>query len=550
MGNGDPGLTDAFAFFERGEFAAARAAFEAILVQRETATAHEQLARLCSALEDLEAARSHGERAYRMYKEAGDPRRAGAAAVMVAQIHMFSGNEAMIRGWLSRAARLLEGVGPCPELGYYQLAWVGCEVRDVLQLERNAAAALELARQFGDTDLEMRALADSGLALVRQGKVSEGMARLEEAMTAIIAGEVRNYMMAGQSCCAMLHACIHTGDLERATQWKDAVMDHARHRFGNPPPAILQSHCRLVYGTMLCEVGRGAEAETELRRAFESTRYVARRAEVLAQLADLRIQEGRLAEAAELLGGWEDRAEVAGSLARLHLARDEADLASATIRQALVGREEDLLHIAPLLDLQVQIEIRRSDIAAATRAAERLREAADTVDIPGCLALAHLNAGRVAAAAGADAAPHLEAGLAVLGEAEWASVRAELHLELALALKVVDPAGAITNARAALALFERMGARRSADRSAALLRSLGVTVRTAGAIRANLDSLSRREREVLVLLAEGLSNAEIAKRLFITPKTAEHHVTSILAKLDLRSRAGAAAYMATEQASR
>jgi DNA-binding CsgD family transcriptional regulator len=543
MGIGDTKWAEAFVLLERGEVAEARAAFEATLFEKETAIAHENLCRLSMALEDVEAAKRHGERAYRMFREAGETKGAAAAAVLIAQAYMYSGNEMTVRGWLGTAGRLLEEVGPCAELGYYRLAWVGCEVRDVEQLERSAAEALGLARQFGDTDLEIRALADSGLALVRKGQVAAGMAKLDQAMSSIIAGEVRNYMVAGQSCCAMLHACVSTGDLERATQWSVAVMEHARKRFGSPPPAVLQSHCRLVYGTLLCGVGRGAEAETELKRALESTSYIGRRAEILSQLADLRIQEGRLAEAAETLRGWEDRLEVAGSLALLHFVRDEVDLAAATVKRALAARE-DVLYTPPLLDLQVQIEIRRGDVAAAAAAAARLRAAAEALQVPGLTALAHLNAGRVAGAGGSDPIPSLRAGLALLEEGEWPACRAELHAELARALKPADPTAAVTEARAALAMFERIGARRAANQAAALLRSLGVTARTTGAVRANLESLSRREREVLTLLGEGLSNAEIAKRLFITPKTAEHHVSSILSKLDLRSRAEAAAYWA------
>ena len=57
-----------------------------------------------------------------------------------------------------------------------------------------------------------------------------------------------------------------------------------------------------------------------------------------------------------------------------------------------------------------------------------------------------------------------------------------------------------------------------------------------------MELLTKREQEVLRLLGEGLSNSEIAARLFISAKTAEHHVGRILRKLDLRSRAEAAAY--------
>jgi DNA-binding NarL/FixJ family response regulator len=64
-----------------------------------------------------------------------------------------------------------------------------------------------------------------------------------------------------------------------------------------------------------------------------------------------------------------------------------------------------------------------------------------------------------------------------------------------------------------------------------------------------LDVLSKREREVLGLVAQGLSNPGIATRLFITPKTAEHHVSNILGKLGLRNRAEAAAFAASLQIS-
>ena len=103
----------------------------------------------------------------------------------------------------------------------------------------------------------------------------------------------------------------------------------------------------------------------------------------------------------------------------------------------------------------------------------------------------------------------------------------ETRVELARALAERRPELAIESARAGLAIFERLGAARHADEAAGLLRELGApgrpAPRTAG-------ELTRRESEVLELLAAGLSNPEIAERLVISPKTAEHHVGRVLAQ--------------------
>ncbi|HST65840.1 MAG TPA: helix-turn-helix transcriptional regulator, partial [Mycobacteriales bacterium] len=153
--------------------------------------------------------------------------------------------------------------------------------------------------------------------------------------------------------------------------------------------------------------------------------------------------------------------------------------------------------------------------------------------------------GRVCVAGGeGDARGCLEDALHGFARAQLPSELAQTRLELARALAAELPEVAITEARAALTDFERLRAGRQADAAAALLRELGVPVRTGAK---GIGGLTKRETEVLRLLGAGLSNPEIAARLFITRKTVETHVGNVLAKLGLRNRAEAAALAAREE---
>jgi DNA-binding CsgD family transcriptional regulator/tetratricopeptide (TPR) repeat protein len=105
-------------------------------------------------------------------------------------------------------------------------------------------------------------------------------------------------------------------------------------------------------------------------------------------------------------------------------------------------------------------------------------------------------------------------------------------------------AGSANDLLAALPLLDALDAKAVAALFRARLRSAGVSGVPRGsspATRANPAGLTARQLDVLALLSDGLSNADIAARLVISPKTADHHVSAILAKMDVRNRAEAAA---------
>jgi DNA-binding CsgD family transcriptional regulator/Tfp pilus assembly protein PilF len=525
-----------------GDVQGAVAALEDVVAAApELAEAHALLGGLYfGALDDYPRARRHLEIAYRLQRAGGGLGAAVRTAVALALLEDATNSEPGRRGWLSRARRLLDEIGPCVEEGYYLVAMAGCEIPDVTELEAGATRALELARTFGDTNLEIRALAETGLALVSMGRTGEGLALLDEAITAVMAGEVRDFDTCGMTCCALISACDRLGDMDRVTRLVDGIRRMAGDHFQGVLQPILSAHCREALGGLLAEAGRWQEAEAELQRAAATTDCAGHLATIMARLAQIRVHQGRLGEAADMLHGWEDRLEAAGALAQLHDARDELDLAASTLRWALREQETNLLLSAPLLAHLVDVERRRGDVDAADRATARLESIAETLASPRVAAMALLSRGRVRHARGEDPEPQLVAALRELREVERPRLLAEVHMALAEA-KAGDASGATAEARAALAIFTRLGARRDVDRASALLRSLGVTVRSGAG---DGGTLSRREREVVPLLAEGLSNAEIARRLFVTPKTVEHHVTSILGKLGMRSRAEVAAWAA------
>jgi DNA-binding NarL/FixJ family response regulator len=407
-------------------------------------------------------------------------------------------------------------------------------------LELVAFEAIETARRHEDTNLEIAALAFGGMARVALGRVSDGMTCLDEAMAAATGGEVENFMVVSEVFCVTLSACELSADWVRTEHWCRAASDYARRYHCS----FLSAYCRTTYGALLTATGRWSEAETELTSAIRTFEVGHRglRVHAVLKLAELRVYQGRLEEADVLLHGFEDHGGAILPLARLHLARREPELARALLEQALLSSPVPTLSHAPLLQLWVEMSLAVGDLDAARAAANQLAAIAEQAHSEWLIAQVDIARGHISRYDDELAATrHFRAALDHLRQYEQSLLASRAKLELARSLKASDPPGALTWARAALATSERLGATHEAEQAAKLLRELGAVGR---ARPSQHETLTHREAEVLALLAHGLTNREIAERLIISAKTVEHHVSQILGKLRLRSRAEAAAYAA------
>ena len=506
-----------------------------------------RLGTMAYLITDIGEAQDQFERAYRDFQLRNLPRRAAMAATMLGRIQFEMFDDKVVgRAWLARALRLLEREEPCVEKGYVLVGLFGAYVDNVDDLEVSASTALDIAHRFQDRDLECKALGDSGLALVSMGRVRDGMARLDEAFTMILGGDCTNPAVINQVACSLISACERCGDVPRAAAWLRFI-ESSVPAAGEGPTVHLFAHCWAAFGSLLCHVGRWQDAETALRMALAKgeASYRFLKVTTRATLADLWIYQGRLEEAARLIDETMDRVEIMGPRARLYLAQEKYDLAAAVARQALRQLSGDQLRAASLLLVLVEAELGGGKISAAEAAALQLQHMAESAEVAAAAAQAAVALGKTAMAKEESelAVQRFAAGLVTLGDS-YPLLRARLHLELARAYASNAQAETILNAEAALSIYQRLGAP-EAGQAAELLKAQGRTVTVASPPPTAMDVLSRREREVLPLLAKGLSNPAIAQRLVISPKTVEHHVSNILSKLGLRNRAEAAAFAAS-----
>lgn len=526
----------------RGRWDAARAIFEQATAGAASAEGFEGLSWAAWWRDDAGAVFAARERAFALYKQRGD--RAGAARMatwLAADELDFHGAVSVSSGWLGRARRLLEPLEEGPEHG-----WLAFHEGYVARLRADNAAAVEraalaarLGRRFGVPDLEMLGLALEGATLVACARVEEGMHCLDEATATALEGEAAIPMSSAWTFCFLVSACTAVLDYDRATEWCARIEEFAE-RFDS---RYMLAFCRAEYGAVHLFQGRWPEAEELLEAAVEDfTR--SRPAMVggpLVGLAELRRRQGRAADAAALL----ERAGASrgAQRCRARLALDEGDAREAIdILERLLRQVPDqaALERAPALELLVHARAAAGALQDAGEALAELRDVQRRTGTAPMRACADLADG-VLAAAGAD---HERARLLLedavdrfaASGAPYELARAKIELAATLAALGRGEA-ADREAGAALRLLDELGAGTEAARARR---------RLAGAARdgAPLPELTAREREVLCVLAEGLTNQQIAARLVLSEHTVHRHVANILRKLGLPSRTAAAAHAA------
>ena len=530
-----------------GAWSRARHCFEDQLAVEETAEALEGLGWAGYCLDDDALTFAARERAYRLYRDRGDARAAARVAAWLASDCLeFRGEPAVANGWLQRAHRLLDDLEPAADHGWLALHEGAIALgmhEDTATGRELGARAAELGRRFGVPELEMLGLGLEGRALVSDGELDAGMRRLDEATAAALSGEASLLACAAWACCYLISACERVRDYERAAQWCARVGEFCE-RYGI---VLYLGVCRVHYAGVLTWQGRWEEAESELSAAAKA--LAASRppmaGDAVVRLAELRRRQGRMSEAEELFARCEGHSLALVGRASLALdhgrPEEAAELAERYLRR-FRGRHK--VERCAGLEVMVRAYAAIGDLARGRAALAQLAELAGRAGTLSLRATVLSLEGVVAAARGDHdgARRSLEDALDLLVASDASFEVARLRLELAATLHALGrDDGARREVEAALTVFRRLGADAETTRADAMLARLRATGPPADELAGPLSELSKRELEVLVLLAQGLTNHEIAERLVISEHTVHRHVANILRRLRLPSRAAAAA---------
>ena len=532
---------------ERGRSAVAR---------REWATAYEALrgadAEEALAAEDLELIatcaymlgldeeyRGALERACRTYADGGASTRAARCTWWIGHNLLFHGQSAPAEGWFARGRRLLERAKlDCVEHGYLMIPALLDRVfaNDFEAARAKAAEIAEIADGFGDRDLFAIALMEQGHALVRQGKTDEGLRLVDESMVAVTTGEL-SPIVAGILYCNTIAFCRDVFELRRAREWTGALTRWCEQQ---PGMVTHQGLCLVHRAELMTFGGEWQDALEEARlvrrrfalgalneRALGHAAY--RRGEVHRLRGEHVAAETAYREASRL------GREPEPGISLLRLAAGKPEAAAAAIRRALGETTRPFARVA-ILPAAVEIMLAVGSLDESRAAADQLDEIAERQASEVLRAMSAYARGSVALAEG-------DADVALQGsrrawrawrdlEAPYEAARARVLAGLACRA-LGDEDSATLELEGAAASFAELGARPDLAHVEALLGRTDP---------GRAHGLTKRELEVLRLVAAGRSNRAIAAELYLSDHTVRRHLQNIFRKLDVSSRAAATAF--------
>jgi DNA-binding CsgD family transcriptional regulator len=529
-------LEQARAAFDRGDWGHAFEGWSAAGTDTLTAAELEDLATAAELLGRHDETVLALQQAFAGWQQARDPARSVKCAFRLAMTSATHGEPAMFAGWTSRAEGLVaENSSDGPELGWVEFLRMFRALGAGAYADAAAAAdeATDIGRNHHDADLIAMGLCSQGRLAVYAGRVTDGLALLDEAMVRVVAGEA-SPIIAGHVYCTAIEGCQEIGDFGRMAEWTSAL-----ERWCQAQPGLLAftGQCAVHRGQLMRIRGEWSAALDEFRLASQRYRQVGS-----PDAAGLAACEA--GDVHRLQGTWEqaDAAyQVAADhgydpqpgLALLWLARGQTDAAGAAIHRLLTETAGPVQRCR-LLPAAVEILLASGEIEAARDTAGELSSLASNFGCVSLEAMAAHASGAVELAAGdaAGALPYLRKArqLWIRAESPYECARVQVLMGRALAA-VGDMGSARRELEAGRSTFRRLGARPAADEVTILLAPPRLPA-----------GLTAREVEVLRLVATGQSNAQIAAALVLSEKTVARHLSNIFSKLDVGSRTAATAY--------
>jgi DNA-binding CsgD family transcriptional regulator/tetratricopeptide (TPR) repeat protein len=463
----------------------------------------EELANSAYGVGRLEDAFLAMQKAIVVFGELGDAAAVGRCTRVLSRFHWYAGDGETAREKAREAITILEPLGESVELAraYSGLSQLAMLAENIEQTLLWGEQALELARRLGDAGTQAHALSNIGAAKIQMDH-RDTATLLEAHAIADAAGDRHEATRALTNLAYSLMTWVRPGE---SRQYAERALAYAEEHEVH----TLAPYLSTVIAWLQLRAGEWDEAERRAGREIEGDVSVA---QLLAKtvLTELAVRRGDPDAAPRL-----------------------ADLAEQA------DRTGELQRISPVLELEIESAL----TSGARISTDRIADAVDDVRIRGRLAI------RVAAwavVAGLDVeldepatTPHAamlrrdwKGAADAFGDVGWTYDRA-------LMLSLLDDEESLSEA---IEIARGLGAEPLTRRVALRMRELRMSVPQGPreSTRANPAGLTARQLEVLSLLAAGLTNAEIADRLVVSPRTAEHHVAAVLTKLGAATRRDAA----------